>query len=482
VTVDAEYIKQLKIRRDRIATLRAMLTPELPQIVQQVTGGAYHHRTHLDALTALLRSAVADVAAGKSRNIVVSMPPGMGKSVTCSVVLPLYVLARYPDWNVANISSEASLATKFSRDARRHAPTAGVQLAPDSGQVTEWETTAGGGMIARGVGGTIVGRRVKVMIIDDPVRDARAAASEVEREALWDWYIGVAKGRMAPASLSLLVMTRWHESDISARLLEQGWEEFRLPALAEDGDPLGRELGEPLLTPQADEAPTQALIRWEQTQEEVGSYTWAGQYQQRPAPAGGSIFDPTWLKPIEGPLDLDIGTWITSWDLTFGASKIKGGQKVLTGDYCVGTVWQLLPGRFILHDMVRLRAEFTGQLASMRQTIERYPRCSRHLIEAAANGAAAVDMLRREVDGVTPIKPLGGKVERWQAATPTMEAGRVEYMPGEYINPLIAEMAVAPNGTHDDTLDSVAQAINWGRVRVVGSARVAKRQGQLPGW
>jgi predicted phage terminase large subunit-like protein len=259
-------------------------------------------------------------------------------------------------------------------------------------------------------------------------------------------------------------MTRWHENDIAAKLLEQGWEEFRLPALAETDDLLGREPGQPLLTPQAEETEGEAIDRWARTREEVGSMVWAGLYQQRPAPAEGSMFNADDLQDAPDNLDLTEGTWITSWDLSFGGS----------GDYTVGTVWQgLNNGTYVLHDIIRGRWEFTQQLAAFKRTAQRYPQCSHHLVEAAANGAAMVDTTRRTIPGVTPIKPLGGKVERWQAITPLMEAHKVATVGGAWLTALRDEMVVAPNGAHDDQLDSFAQALNWYRVRHLGPPKVA---------
>lgn len=450
-------------------------TPSIETIASQIAQNAFHQRPHLDALASLLETAVRDVAEGGTRRLVVSMPPGQGKSQTGSVATPLHILAEHPTWNIGLISSEATLANKFSRDARRHAPQLGIEISKDSGQVTEWETTDGGGVIARGVGGALTGRRLKVLIMDDPVKNAKAAYSELERRNLWDWYQSVAKTRLAPASLACLFMTRWHEQDIAAMLLDQGWEEFRLPALAETGDLLGREPGEPLLTPQAEETPGQALDRWQQERSEVGEMVWAGLYQQRPAPAKGSMFNADWLRDPPEDLDLTIGTWFTSWDLSFGGS----------GDYTVGTVWQAIPGWYILHDMIRGRWEFTDQLTQFKRTAQRYPQCSHHLVEAAANGAAMVDVTGRAgVTGVTPIKPLGAKEVRWMAATPTMEAGKVATMLTDaHLQALRDEMVVAPNGAHDDILDSVSQAINWARVRqfappAVTSSTIGRR---LPG-
>lgn len=449
--------------------------PGIEKIAHQIAQAAFHQREHLDRLAKRLEQAVDEVAAGGTRRIVVSLPPGSGKSQTASVALPLHILAKHPDWNIGLVSAELSLATKFSRDAKREAPGFGIKIAADSKAQTEWETTDGGGVIARGVGGALTGRRLTALIIDDPIKDAKHAYSELERQNLWDWYQSVAKTRLSPASLALCVMTRWHESDIAAKLLAQGWEEFRLPALAETGDLLGREPGEPLLTPQSEETPGQALDRWQQERSEVGEMVWAGLYQQRPAPAKGSMFNADWLRDPPEDLDLSIGTWFTSWDLSFGGS----------GDYTVGTVWQAIPGWYILHDMIRGRWEFTDQLTQFKRTAQRYPQCSHHLVEKAANGAAMVDVTQRSgVTGVTPIKPLGAKEVRWMAATPTMEAGKVATMLTDtHLQALRDEMVVAPNGAHDDILDSVCQAINWARVRqfappAVTSSTIGRR---LPG-
>lgn len=468
--------------------------PHIEDIAREISPGDFHRRPHLDALAEVLETAVRHVADGGSRKIVISLPPGMGKSRTSSVALPLHILAAHAEWNIGLISSEQSLAAKFSRDARRYAPTFGISIAKDVGQVLEWETTRGGGVIARGVGGALTGRRLKVLIMDDPIKDAKTAYSELERQNLWDWYQSVAKTRLAPASLALLVMTRWHEDDIAAKLIAQGWEEFRVPAIAEDDDLLGREVGEPLLTPQAAETPEEALARWAKDHEDVGDYVWAGLYQQRPAPAGGSIFDADLLLPLSEapwptPVEDDEGTWITSWDLGFGTPHKERRNRT---DYTAGGVWQHARGVYILHDIFRGRWQFTEQLSRMRAATHIYPRCTRHLVEAAANGAAIIDTMQhrdpengsQDVPGMEPVKPLGGKVERWMAATPLMEARKVYHnLSSEKLKILRAEMVVAPNGKHDDQLDQFAQALNWMRLHQYAPAAVATSHArrQLPG-
>lgn len=85
-------------------------------------------------------------------------------------------------------------------------------------------------------------------------------------------------------------MTRWNVDDLAGRLLKEmalPWEEVKLPAIAEENDMLGREVGEPLCP----FPPMNKGKDWaEQTMRVSGSKTWAALYQQRPVLDGGNIF------------------------------------------------------------------------------------------------------------------------------------------------------------------------------------------------
>ena len=65
--------------------------------------------------------------------------------------------------------------------------------------------------------------------------------TRVLRDRLWNWYRFDLTTRLKPRGRIVLVMTRWHEDDLAGRLLAQNpaeWQLIRLPALAEDDDPL----------------------------------------------------------------------------------------------------------------------------------------------------------------------------------------------------------------------------------------------------
>ena len=157
-------------------------------------------------------------------------------------------------------------------------------------------STQGGEYFAVGVLGAVTGRRrADLVIIDDPVKSRLEADSETIRERVWEWWKADLLTRLKPGAKIVLVMTRWHESDLGGMLLEEmatagrQWEILKLPMEAEQNDPLGRTPGEPLW-PQwfTDEMRHDA---------KRDGRTWSALYQQSPAPATGIYFERDWLRP-----------------------------------------------------------------------------------------------------------------------------------------------------------------------------------------
>lgn len=465
---------------------------------------AYRPRPHLTFLADRVSAAVRDVEAGVNRMMAVSMPPRSGKSMELSLFTPLWTLRGHPDWKIVTVSYDPALTAAWARQDRRLIeanPELGIALAPDSGSGTDWRTEEGGGIFATSIRGSFTGRGVKVLIIDDPIKDFVDAHSAVMRQALWDWWLSVAQTRLEPPYLVLVVMTRWHEDDLIGRLLSRehegdpaDWEVISLAALAKANDPLGRAEGEPLLSPLSDETPEEAITRWEGVRRTVGSYVFAAMYQQEPSPAKGAIFDTGWWRywtsdpgkeTSDGrvryldPASLTGARWVDSWDCAFkdpdsaAGGKQRKQRKQGGSSYVVGQRWVRSGANRYLIAQVRDRWNFVRTVEAM-QTWARPldPVASpyghlvhQRIVEDKANGPAILAVLQDRISGLKPANPTVSKEARARAITPEVESGNV-YLPhpddpgNEWVADLLSELRNFPYDAHDDQVDALTQALS----------------------
>lgn len=467
---------------------------------------AYVSRPHLEYISERVTAAIDDVEAGKNRMLVIEMPPRSGKTMLGSQVLPGWLISTRSS-KVVLASHDGGLATSWGRQIRRWVEQGklgdGINIARDAGAAGEWETEKHGALKAVSIRESLTGRGANVMIIDDPHKDFIDAHSATMRENVWNWWLSVAQLRLEPPYLVVVIMTRWHEDDFVGRLLSteyegnpDDWEVIRLPALAEKNDVLGRKEGEPLLSPLLAETREEAIVRWAQTRANVGEYVWSAMYQQRPAPAKGSIFNPDHFRywtTIPGLvedesvifLDEDLlrgGEWVDSWDMAF-----KG---TTTSDYVVGQRWVRSGAFRILIDQQRGKWTFTQSLDAMEKWGDgKGPygdRVHRRLVEEAANGAAIIDSVKKKITGVLPRKATVGKEARARAITPEIEAKNVilphPKEPGyEWVLDLISEIRNFPHDVHDDQVDAMTQALLELRDEHSGDIRVPTERGVVGG-
>jgi len=188
---------------------------------------------HVDICNRLERF-FAEVVAGMNPRLMLFMPPRHGKSIIASQHFPAWALGQMPEFEIIAASYGSSLPIKFSRyvrallrDPRYQSVFPDTILDRENENVEGWGTTEGGGYIPAGVGGGITGKGAHILIIDDPVKDAEEADSETTRESTWDWYGSTAYTRLAPQSGVLVIQTRWHDDDLSGRLVAQMNEAYK---------------------------------------------------------------------------------------------------------------------------------------------------------------------------------------------------------------------------------------------------------------
>jgi len=292
---------------------------------------------------------------GEIKRLMIFMPPRHGKSEQTTVRYPVWRLERNPQLQVIIAAYNQFFANKFSRKARRIAARRMV-LAGDRNAVEEWETQAGGGLRVVGVGGGVTGQGADLCIIDDPVKNREEAESPVYREKVWDWYTDDLYTRLEPGAAVVLIQTRWHVDDLAGRILKSddapNWTVINLPAEAEDGDPLGREVGEALCPERYDKAALADIRR-------VLQSAYAALYQQRPVPAEGAVFKWPWFeshKYFDGGDFYTVGGKIWPYNQCWHAVIMDPAGGISTSaDYTAIGSFAVTPDRHML--FVRLRRE-----------------------------------------------------------------------------------------------------------------------------
>lgn len=264
-----------------------------------LTEGREKQAPHL----ALIDQAFARIAAGERLQVMLTMPPRHGKSQRASRWGPLWYLRRHPTHRVMLASYGADLADDHGRWVRdqlkAYADTLGITLNPASHAANRFDLEAPrgssvrGGMVTAGVGGALNGKGFNLGVIDDPFKGHDDASSPAQRDRVWEWYRSVFFTRRAPGASIILINTRWHEDDLSGRLLKHEphrWLQIDLPALADStDDALGRALGDPLWPEQYDAA------ELADTRESVGERVWYALYQQKPRPLEGGVWKWAWI-------------------------------------------------------------------------------------------------------------------------------------------------------------------------------------------
>ena len=129
----------------------------------------------------------------------------------------------------------------------------------------------------------------------------------------------------------------------------------------------------------------------------------------------------------------------------------------------------------------------------MRETCRRYPQTRMVLVEDRANGPAAIDMLRDDIQGLIAVPPQGDKMQRAAACTPLVEAGNV-WLPRpcgpdgrrigarDWVDDFIEQLAVFPKGAHDDDVDALTQLVlRCRRRRGVSAGQIIRLMAHQPG-
>jgi predicted phage terminase large subunit-like protein len=320
----------------------------------------WHHKRLSVALNRFAR--------GEIQYLMVFMPPRHGKSELVSRRFPAWLHGLYPDAEIMAASYLDSLAGDMTIDVQNIIDSPEYQKIFPATKIWPPKTsyTLGtrnssehhiigrkGKYRGQGVGGSFTGKGANFIIVDDPIKGREIADSQAYRERLWNFFNNDLFSRLetdlktGKKGQILITQTRWHEDDLSGRLLGLmksdpraiQWEILNYPAIkVSSDDPTDvRQVGDPLWPEKY------SLIQLEQIKASIGPRAWSSLYQQTPTPDGGGLFDESMFEFADLP---------TSFDWSFITADTSYREKE-ENDFTVFTAFGVLQNKLYIRDVWR---------------------------------------------------------------------------------------------------------------------------------
>jgi len=424
-------------------------------------------------------------AAGDSEvpNLLISTPPGSGKTELVSILFPAYVFAHDPRAHAIALANSDNLARIASGNVLRLIQYPEFQarfpLQLDKQAEGQWTIAGGDGrpsMHASGIGGQLTGHRADYLIFDDLVKWQSDAMSEVVRERIWSDFSSAAETRLLPTGKIIGIQTRWHLSDPIGEMLRRAQEDKRARQFVyislaawnsgEDSFILNTRKGEKTYLPKYKALATKegqpysfSRTQLQSKQADLGPSRWAALYMQTPLSGEDQLFPASVWRTYDGPVNgADIALITTGWDC---ASKTHASN-----DYSANVVIAALrTGGCVVLDVWKSKVTFAELPAIV---LERYALLSRRfgqlpllVIEDSSAGTQLCQILKAQFGEIPllEVKPIHSKVLRAEGVTPMTRGGSV-VLPrdAEWRDAFIHEMAEFPVGVHDDVVDAFVHA------------------------
>ena len=443
---------------------------------------------HIPFLCEQLEQVARQVADGRPRehDVIINIPPGTTKTITCSIMFPIWCWTKWPHFRFICASYHKDLAletAEYARDLIRSDSFKAIY--PDlmikedkdtkgnykvmhrekyaNARSSRW--VPGGNRLSTSVGSsTVTGFHAHILIVDDPLNPEQAA-SEVELAKANRWMSTTLPSRKVDKAVTatILIMQRLHQDDPTGHWLGKGKKNVRHICLPGELRHYGK-----LLRPiemrkfYKDDLLDPVRMNWtvlKDMEADLGQYGYAGQVGQDPSPPGGGMFKvDNIVKITQAPHPANVVKRIRYWDK---AATEEGKADTYTAGVLM---WQLTDSRWVIMDVkrgmwgtdqreriIRAQAEADGQDTFIY--IEQEP-------GSGGKESAQGTILNLAGFACYADRPTGKKEFRADPYSVQMNNGNFRMLTADWNFQFLEEHRLFPYSTYKDQVDAAAGAFN----------------------
>ena len=413
-------------------------------------------------------------------DIIINIPPGTTKSITCSVMFPVWCWTNWHWMRFITSSYSAALSLELAEYSREIVRSARFKrLFPDLVIKRDKDTKSnfrlqkldfdergetklvrlGGNRYSTSVGGTVTGFHGHILITDDPLDPNRAASDQEISNAnrFMDQTLPTRKADKETA-VSILIQQRLGQFDPSGHLLGKSKEKkllhISLPGeirnFKEQLHPkeLKSYYKDDLLDP--NRMPWKVLKGMEI---DLGQYGYSSQVGQFPVPPAGGMFKPDNMPIVQRNTSAIVRRPVRYWD--------KAGS--LKGAYTVGVkMARLENGRYCIFDVQRQQLQTHERERLIQRTAEMDGSETIIYMEQEP-GSSGIDSVKSSISGLDGYsahadRPTGDKVHRADPFSVQVNMGNVEMIEGAWNQAFIEELRYFPMSKYKDQVDAASGA------------------------
>lgn len=436
------------------------------ELAIKLSNGKWKPAHHLT----LIENSVLELIETPGLNLVVNIPPRHGKSEFISKYFPIWYLNTYPNKRIILVSYQKSVSINWSRRIRdlieNYSDILSIQLDKKHKKAYSFGlSNHEGGLYSTGIGGALTGLGADLLIIDDPIKNDSEANSLTHRDKVWEWFISTALTRLEPNGNLIVVMTRWHDDDLTGRIWRKFdnddlklWKQISLPAISTSSDQLNRSLGQALWPERF------SLDELNKIRSRIGEHWFSALYQQNPIPSGSAIFKRAHFRYFLEKenyfqySDYDgKNLFILRNNLTIMATCDLAISTKETADYTVVLVfYKSNDNDIFIYDIVRQRFDTSDHLSILKSINQKY----KPLLIGIENVQYQKSLIQQALKMGLPIKSLRpdkDKISRALAIATQIENGKVFFRQNSnFLEEFERELVNFPKYRWDDQVDALS--------------------------